>query len=192
MRQTAKEGATLISDHDGQREERDMATFTVWKFDDVEAADQAALILKRAESDGLVKVVDHAVVTWPEGESRPKSTHSNEDKWRGTGWGAFLGALVGMLFFMPVLGAGVGAAIGRWSKSAENTGVTKEQLERIRSEITPGTSALFAVTDQADRDRLAERFHGVTRTLVETNLTEAERSVLLEEFGGSEAVTKRS
>src|SRR4051794_30708024 len=134
-----------------------MATFTVWKFDDPEGAQHAATILKGAQSDGLIKVIDHAVVTWPVGESRPTSTHSNEDKWRGAGWGAFLGGLVGMLFFMPVIGAGVGAAIGRWTKSAEDTGITKEQLERIRSEITEGTSALFVVTEQGNLDRLGER-----------------------------------
>ena len=164
-----------------------MATFTVWKFDDVEGADHAARILKEAEADQLVKVIDHAVVAWPEGESRPTSSHSNEEKWRGTGWGAVIGGLVGMLFFAPVIGAGVGAAIGRWSKSAQDTGITKEQLERIRAEVTPGTSALFAVTDRAQMDRLSERFHGVKRTLIETNLTEAERHVLIEEFGGQEA-----
>ena len=167
-----------------------MATFTVWKFDDPDGANQAANILKRAEADGLVKVIDHAVVSWPADASRPSSSHGNEDKWRGTGWGAFLGGLIGLLFFMPVIGAGVGAAIGRWSKSAENTGITKEQLERIRSAITPGTSGLFAVTDQSDRDRLAERFHGLKRSLIETNLTDAERQVLLDEFGGTDATAK--
>ena len=162
------------------------------KFKETTRRDNAASVLKRAEADKLVKVIDHAVVSWPEGESRPRSTHANEEKWRGTGWGAFLGALVGMLFFMPVVGAGVGAAIGRWTKSSQDMGITKEQLERIRAEVTPGTSALFAVTDQADRDRLAERFHGIDRTLIETNLTDAERQVLLKEFGGSEATTSPS
>ena len=45
-----------------------MTAFTVWKFDDPDGADQAAHILKSAESDGLVKIHDHAVVTWPVGE----------------------------------------------------------------------------------------------------------------------------
>jgi len=48
----------------------------------------------------------------------------------------------------------------------------------------PGTSALFIVTDNADLDRLGERFHGRDSTLISTNLTEAERSTLLETFGG--------
>jgi hypothetical protein len=40
------------------------------------------------------------------------------------------------------------------------------------------------VTEDADLDRLGERFSGMGSTLVATNLTEAEREVLLETFGG--------
>jgi len=50
--------------------------------------------------------------------------------------------------------------------------------------VTEGTSALFAVTDQGDLDRLGERFRGLHQKLIESNLTEAERKVLLETFGG--------
>ena len=39
------------------------------------------------------------------------------------------------------------------------------------------------MTEGADLDRLGERFHGLHNRLVTTNLTEAERDVLLETFG---------
>jgi hypothetical protein len=51
----------------------------------------------------------------------------------------------------------------------------------------PRTSSVlraFLVTEQADLDRLGERTRGVFTRLVDTNLTEAERSMLLEAVGG--------
>ena len=39
------------------------------------------------------------------------------------------------------------------------------------------------MTEDGDLDRLGERMHGLHSTLVATNLTEAERSVLMETFG---------
>jgi uncharacterized membrane protein len=50
--------------------------------------------------------------------------------------------------------------------------------------VVEGTSALFVVTDSGDLDRLGERLRGVDKTLVNTNLTDAERATLLETFGG--------
>jgi len=161
-----------------------MTTFTVWKFDDPGGADHAARILKSAESDGLVTIHDHAVVTWPAGASRPDTTHGHEATKRGAGWGALWGIVAGSLFFVPVIGGVAGAAIGALSKATEGTGITKDQLETIRTQVTEGTSALFVVTEAGDPDRLGERFHGMHSKLIATNLTEAERDVLLETFGG--------
>ncbi|HEU4947082.1 MAG TPA: DUF1269 domain-containing protein [Kribbella sp.] len=161
-----------------------MATFTVWKFDDPGGAGKAASILKKAADDGLVKIVDHAVVEWPVGASRPTTKHGHEEQWRGTGWGAFWGLLFGTLFLVPVLGGAVGAAIGAISKATEGIGIDKDQLEKIRTQVTEGTSALFAVTDEGDLDRVGERFHGMHSKLVATNLTDEERRVLLDTFGG--------
>jgi uncharacterized membrane protein len=160
-----------------------MTTFTVWKFETPDGAERAASTLKESETEGLVKVLDHAVVSWPVGASRPSTTQGHEEKWRGTGWGAFWGLLVGALFFVPVVGGVVGAAIGAISKATEGAGISREDLETIRTHVTEGTSALFAVTDQGDLDRLGERFRGMHSTLVATNLTDAERRVLLETFG---------
>ena len=160
-----------------------MTTFTVWKFDDPHGAEQATTILEYAAADGLVKVVDHAVVVWPAGATRPEVRHRHDGAWRSTGWGALWGVMIGALFLVPVVGGAVGAMAGALSKATEGTGITREQLETIHTGITEGTSALFLVTDEADLDRLGERFRGLHNRLVTTNLTEAERDILLDTFG---------
>jgi uncharacterized membrane protein len=92
--------------------------------------------------------------------------------------------VIGTLFFIPVVGGLAGAAIGALAKATEDAGITREQLENIRSEITEGTSALFLVTEQADLDLLGDRVR-MHSTLLASNLTKEERSVLLETFGGA-------
>ena len=160
-----------------------MTTFTAWKFNDEGGAAQAAVALKAAEQDGLVEVHDHAVVTWPKGAAKPEMHHDHDSVKRGAGWGALWGMVIGALFLVPVIGGIAGAAIGALSKSTEGAGIKKEDLERIRTEVTEGTSALFVVTEHGDLDRLGERFHGWGSTLVATNLTDEEREVMLETFG---------
>ena len=93
----------------------------------------------------------------------------------------------GATFFVSMAGgtlADFKAAIGGLVKATEGTGISKEHLESIRSEITAGTSALFLVTEQANLDPLGDRvrMHG---TLLASNLTKEERDVLLETFGGA-------
>src|SRR3954464_12559936 len=128
-----------------------MTTFTVWKFDGPEGADHAETVLKDAEADGLVKVIDHAVVSWPVGAESPTSRHKHDDPKRSAGWGALWGILAGgALFAVPIVGGVVGAAIGALSKATDGTGITKGDLERIRTEVVEGTSALFVVTDQGE------------------------------------------
>jgi uncharacterized membrane protein len=161
-----------------------MTTFTVWKFETPLGAAAAESSLKAAQSEGLVTIVDHAVMTWPAGADKPELHHKHDSSARGAGWGALWGILGGALFLVPVAGAVVGAGIGALVKATSGTGITKGDLERIRTEVTEGTSALFMVTEDADMDRLGERFHGRDGRLISTNLTEAERETLLETFGG--------
>ena len=63
-----------------------MTTFTVWKFDNPDGAEHAAALLKDAERDRLVKVLDdHAVVSWPVGASHPETKGSHDDVQKGRG-----------------------------------------------------------------------------------------------------------
>jgi uncharacterized membrane protein len=161
-----------------------MTTFTVWKFEDAGGAQRAEATLKQAESEGLVEIVDHAVLSWEPDAEKPELHHKHDSKKRGAAWGALWGVMGGALFAIPVAGAAIGLGLGALAKASEGTGLSKEDLERIRDEVTPGTSALFLVTDNANLDRLGERFTAHDSRLLTTNLTEAERDTLLETFGG--------
>ena len=160
-----------------------MTTFTAWKFDTPEGAQAACDQLDLARDAGLVKVIDRAVLEWPVGADKPALRHTRENELKGGGWGAFWGLVVGTVFFVPMLGAvAIGAGAGALYQHLQGVGITKEQLETIRDQTTPGTSVLFAVTDEGDLDRLGERFRGFKGHLVSTNLTGPERALLLETF----------
>lgn len=161
-----------------------MTTFTVWKFSDPEGAAKAETALKAGAADGLVTIVDHAILTWPQDADQPTLHQHHDSRKHGAAWGALWGILGGALFMVPVAGLALGAGIGVLAKATEGTGITEDDMERIRTEITPGDSALFLVTEDADLDRLGERLHGLNSKLISTNLTPAERSTLLETFGG--------
>ena len=160
-----------------------MATFTVWKFDDPEAARQADAILESAASDGLVTVLDRALVSWPKGAQRPTTQHREADVQHGAGWGAFWGLLLGALFFVPVLGVAAGGGVGALTRAMAQVGITKEQMDTLRWQIREGTSALFVLSDGADLDAVGQRFRGVGWVLIDTNLTDVEKARLLDAFG---------
>ncbi len=151
-----------------------MATFTAWKFTDVDGAERAVETLRQVWREGLIKVEDYAVVEWPATADKPDVKYETRDEWRATGWGAMWGALFGTLFFLPLVGAAAGAVIGLVHKKMAGIGITQEQLDTIGREVTPGTSALFVVATDAEFDRLAERFRGQHAHLMSTNLVGAD------------------
>lgn len=90
--------------------------------------------------------------------------------------------LFGLIFFVPFLGAAIGAGMGALTGSLSGVGIDEQFIRRIREQITPGTSALFAVTDDVVIDKVAEAFAGAHAELIETNLSRTEEAALREAF----------
>ena len=160
-----------------------MGTLTVWKFDSADGAQSALELLKRLQKQELIQVNDAAYVFWPVDRKKPKTEQLHNLTGAGALGGSFWGLLFGLIFFVPLLGMAVGAAMGALSGSMADVGIDDDFVRGVRENVTPGTSALFAVTDEGDLDRLGERFRGMNGRLVQTNLTGAERQLLLETFG---------
>src|SRR3954453_8725480 len=148
-----------------------MATLTAWKFDRPDGASQAMRTLKHPNNEGLIDVQEAAIVEWPVGEKKPKTRQLNDLTGRYALGGMFWGFLFGILFFVPVLGAGVGAAGGAiWGKM-EDVGVDHDFINNVKEQVTEGTSALFLLTSGAIPDRIRQRFIGTDWQLIESNLS---------------------
>ena len=57
-------------------------------------------------------------------------------------------------------------------------GIDDSFIKRIRETVTPGTSAIFLLTSDGVRDRIAEEFRGSNAQLVETNLDREQEDAL--------------
>lgn len=159
-----------------------MATLTVWKFPSANGADEAIRTLEQLQSEELIKVVDGAVVSWPADKKKPRTRQLHNLAGAGALGGAFWGLLFGLIFFVPLFGLAIGAAAGALGGSLTDVGIDDDFIKRIREQVTPGTSALFALTSDAVIDRVREAFAGHQAELVETNLSAEEEAKLREAF----------
>jgi uncharacterized membrane protein len=150
-----------------------MATLTVWKFPSAGGADEAIRTLEQLQSQELIKVHDGAVVSWPADKKKPRTRQLHSLAGAGALGGAFWGLLFGLIFFVPLFGLAIGAAAGALGGSMADVGIDDDFIKRVRAQVTPGTSALFALTSDAVLERVREAFAGQQAELLETNLSGA-------------------
>lgn len=159
-----------------------MATLTVWKFPAAGGAEEAVRTLEKLQGEQLIKLQDAAVVSWPADKKKPRTRQLHNLAGAGALGGAFWGLLFGLIFFVPIFGLAIGAAAGAIGGSLTDVGIDDDFIKRIREQVTPGTSALFALTSDVVLDRVREAFAGNEPELLETNLSADEEAKLREVF----------
>ena len=159
-----------------------MATLSVWKFSDPAGAERASKILEGLQQQELITVHDAATVSWPIDKKRPKTKQLHNLAGLGALSGSFWGLLFGLLFFVPLFGMAVGAAMGAVSGSMADVGIDDDFIASVRSEVQPGTSALFVMTSDAVQDKVRDAFAEEKPKLIHTNLSKEEETRLSEYF----------
>jgi uncharacterized membrane protein len=159
-----------------------MATLTVWKFPTAAGADEAVKTLERLQSEELIQVHDAAMVSWPTDKKKPRTRQLHNLAGAGALGGAFWGLLFGVIFFVPLFGLAIGAAAGALGGAMTDVGIDDDFVKRVREQVTPGTSALFALTSGAVMDKVRDAFAGHSAELLETNLSGEEEARLREAF----------
>ncbi len=160
-----------------------MATITVLKFQAPQGAEGALDLVKSLAKQQLINLHDAAIVTWPEGQKKPKTKQLANLAGAGALDGAFWGMLFGLIFFVPFFGMAVGAAMGALAGKFSDYGIDDDFIKSVQSQVTEGTSALFLMTSDAVMDKVADAFKGVDFELIASNLSHEQEEQLRAAFG---------
>jgi uncharacterized membrane protein len=77
------------------------------------------------------------------------------------------------VFLMPFAGAAVGAAAGALRGRLSDSGIDDGFIAELRDKLTPGTSALFVLSSDADIAKVRVRFPENEVELIYADLDEA-------------------
>ncbi len=158
-------------------------TLTVWKFPTALGAAQAARGLEKLGSDQALVVENAAFVAWASGTATPRVHPLQLPGSPDTLSEGFWGLLFGIVFFMPLLGAAVGSTTGTLTRPLADVGIRDTFINKVRDLVTPGSSALFALTAGDDDEiRTAVAAYGPTEVLF-THLTPEQLRALRAVFG---------
>src|SRR5215213_5853414 len=131
----------------------------------------------------MITLEDAAVVSWPQGNKKPTTRQLLSMAGAGALGGAFWGFLFGLIFFVPLLGAAIGAGMGALTGSMADVGIDDDFIKQVREKVTPGTSALFALTGEATApDRVIDELRQYDFEIISTNLPEEQEKQLREAF----------
>ena len=148
-----------------------MNTLTVWGFAVPEGADQALGDVRDLVADGHVAIDDAALVAWTPERRAPATRELGSISGPGHMWGGFWGMLLSLVFLTPRAGPALGAAAGALAGSLEDFGVADDFVKRIRDHVTPGTSALFALSGRGSADEVAARLAGPGVVMLRSELS---------------------
>jgi uncharacterized membrane protein len=155
----------------------------MWRFDTASGAHEAAAGLSHLLAQQSFTVVDAATVSWAKDARRPTIQSLPPTPQTGALAGAFWGLLFGLVFFVPLLGAALGTPVGELTGSLADVGIDDTFVNKMRDQVTPGTSALFVLTTDDVTDGINEALapHEPS-ALVFTHLTEEQTAALREVF----------
>jgi uncharacterized membrane protein len=167
-------------------------TLTVWMFPTAAGADMALERLKPLARQRLVAIDDAAVISWPVDRRKPHMRELGSLTGPGALWGGFWGLMIGLIFLVPLAGLAFGAAAGAVAGSLVDVGIDDVFVKRIRAEVRPGTSALFALSEGAAVEVVADALADLDVQLVRSNLCEDEAERLRTVFTEEEAPAGRA
>jgi uncharacterized membrane protein len=154
-----------------------MSTLVVVSYDNVYKAEEVRMTLRKMQKDYLIDLED-AVVAVKDDKGKVKLHQAMNLTGAGAVSGGFWGALIGMIFMMPLLGAAVGASAGAVSGALTDLGIDDKFMKELASGMNPGSSVLFVLAHNATPDKVLDELRGTGGTILKTSLTHEDEAKL--------------
>jgi uncharacterized membrane protein len=99
---------------------------------------------------------------------------------RGAAGGALWGGLIGLIFFMPLLGLAVGAASGAAAGALSDYGIDDNFMKELGDKLQPGNAAVFVLVKEATRDKVVPEIAKYGGTVLQSSLSNEQEAALQE------------
>ena len=156
-----------------------MSDLVIVAFDDEQTAFDARAALVKLQREYLIEMEDAVVIT-RKADGGVQLHQAVNLTAIGAAGGGFWGALVGLLFLNPILGAAVGAGAGALSGWMGDVGIEDAFLKEVGNSVPPGGAALGVLIRKMTADKVLAamgEFAGKGRVLQTSLTTDQERAL---------------
>ena len=99
--------------------------------------------------------------------------------------GTFWGALIGMIFLMPLAGAAIGAASGALGGKLADVGINDRFMRDAAQSLQSGNAALFLLVRKMTTDKVLAALQGEGGTVIRTSFDESKEEALRAALAGA-------
>jgi uncharacterized membrane protein len=168
-----------------------MSDLVVVAFPSEAKAEEVRQKLLAMQKEYLIELSD-AVIAVKDDQGRIKLNQLFNTTAAGAVSGAFWGALIGLIFLMPLAGAAVGAASGSIGGYLTDIGIDDKWMKDTAAAIQPGTAALFVLLRKVTSDKVLEGLKGEGGTVLKTSLDHTKEAALQAALAGVQSTIPTS
>jgi uncharacterized membrane protein len=154
-----------------------MSDLIVVGYNDEHQAEEVRLKLLKMQHEYLVDLED-AVVAVRDKEGKVKLHQIHNLTAAGAISGGFWGALIGLLFLSPILGAAIGAGAGAIGGTLSDIGIDDNFMKELAGTLQPGSSALFVLVRKMTADKVLPQLQGMGGKVLQTSLSNEDEKKL--------------
>ena len=168
-----------------------MSDLVVIAFPTEAKAEEVRLKLLSMQQEYLIELGD-AVIAVKDDKGTVKLNQLMNTTAVGAVSGTFWGALIGLIFLMPLAGAALGAASGAIGGALTDVGINDKWMKETAAAIQPGSAALFLLVRKLTTDKVLEGLKGEGGTVMKTSLDHTKEAALQEALSGVQAAVSTS
>jgi uncharacterized membrane protein len=122
--------------------------------------------------------LDNLAIAVRQDDGKIKLRQSFKPAPSGAAGGALWGGLIGLIFFMPLLGAAIGGATG--AGAATDVGVDDNFMKDLGAKLQPGGAAVFVLVRQSTPDKVLPRISHYGGDVIHSSLSQDAEETLQE------------
>ncbi|MEU6751264.1 DUF1269 domain-containing protein [Spirillospora sp. NPDC046719] len=139
-------------------------------YDDLATAERARDKLVQLQKEHVIELADVVVVERRQ-NGKIKLHQAGNLTAGGALGGAAWGGLIGLIFFMPLLGMAIGGATGAAVGAASDAGIDDGFMRDLGDHLAPGSAAVFVLVDKRNPDKVVPEMAPLGGRLLRTSLT---------------------